>query len=82
MAFGQQPTVQVQDAFGNPAAGVVSVSVTLLGGGALGGTTPVNTDAGGLATFTDLLIAGGAGVYSLQFTSTGLTSATSGGITL
>ena len=46
VAFAQQPTVQVQDAAGNPVAGVVSVTATILtGGGTLGGTATVNTNA-------------------------------------
>ncbi len=80
--LGQQPTVQVRDAFGNPVAGVVSVSVTLVGTGTLGGTTPISTNASGLATFTDLSITADPGTYTLNFTSGGLTPVTSGGITL
>ena len=78
----QQPSVQVQDALGNPVAGVKSVSVALAGGGALGGTTPVNTDANGLATFSGLVITGTVGARTLQFASTGLTGVTSGSINL
>jgi hypothetical protein len=80
--LGQQPSVQVQDAFGNAVAGVASVSATLVGTGTLGGTTPVNTNASGLATFTDLSITAAPGTYTLNFTSGSLTPVTSGGITL
>jgi len=80
--LGLQPTVQVQDAFGNPVSGVVSVSVTLVGTGTLGGTTPIGTNASGLATFTDLSITADPGTYTLNFTSGSLTPVTSGGITL
>ena len=59
VAFAQQPTVQAQDAAGNPVAGVRSVTATILtGGGTLGGVATLNTDAAGLATFTDLSILG------------------------
>jgi hypothetical protein len=82
LALAQQPTVQVQDAFGNPVAGVVSISVTLVGAGTLGGTTPIATDPGGLATFTDLVITGAAGSYSLDFAASGLAPASSIAITI
>ncbi len=83
IAFPQQPQVQVQDAAGNPVAGVVSVGVTILtGGGTLGGTTPVSTNAAGLATFAGLSITGTVGARTLQFTSAGLTSVTSASISL
>ncbi len=80
--FAQQPTVQVQDASGNAVSGVRSVAVALVGGGTLGGTTPVNTDAGGLATFTGLSVTGTVGSRTLQFTSAGLTAATSSAINI
>jgi len=83
IAFTQQPQVQVQDAAGNPVAGVVSVGVTILtGGGTLGGTTSISTSAAGLATFTNLAITGTVGPRTLQFTSAGLTSVTSASIAL
>ena len=83
IAFPQQPQVQVQDAAGNPVAGVASVGVTILtGGGTLGGTTPISTNAAGLATFAGLSITGTVGARTLQFTSAGLTSVTSAAIGL
>ena len=83
VAFAQQPKVQVQDAAGNPVAGVRAVAVAInSGGGTLGGTTPVNTDATGLATFTGLSITGTVGARTLQFTSAGLTNAVSGTVTM
>ncbi len=81
--FPQQPQVQVQDASGNPVAGVASIGVAILtGGGTLGGTTPVSTNAAGLATFAGLSITGTVGPRTLQFTSAGLTSVTSASIAL
>ena len=83
VVFAQQPTVQAQDAAGNPVAGVRSVTATILtGGGTLGGVATLNTDAAGLATFTDLSILGTVGARTLSFASTGLTSATSASIGL
>ena len=48
----------------------------------LGGTVSINTDATGVATFTDLSLTGTVGSYALGFASTGLTSVTSSAITL
>ena len=80
--FAQQPTVQAQDASGNNVAGIRSVAVALVGGGLLGGTTPVSTDGNGLATFAGLSVTGTIGSRTLQFTSAGLTAATSTAINL
>ena len=66
-----QPAVQLQDAEGNPApqAGV-AVTASLNGAGAaLGGTKARPTDATGRAAFTDLVITGSTGQYSVSFTS-------------
>ncbi len=81
--FAQQPTVQVRDASGNPVSGVASVTAAILtGGGALGGVATINTDGAGLATFAGLSITGTVGARTLQFTSTGLTPATSAAVTV
>ncbi len=83
IVFPTQPTVQVQDAAGNPVSGVRSVSVSIAsGGGVLGGTTPVNTNASGLATFAGLKVTGTVGVRTLQFQSAGLADAVSDNIVL
>ncbi len=83
MPFAQQPRVQVQDAAGNPVAGVRSVTVAInAGGGTLGGTATINTDASGLATFAGLSITGTTGGRTLVFSSTGLTSVVSGTVTI
>ena len=52
------------------------------GGGTLGGTATINTDASGLATFTGLSITGTTGGRTLVFSSTGLTSVVSGTVTI
>ena len=83
VAFVQQPTVQVRDASGNAVSGVVSVTAAILtGGGTLGGVATVNTNGSGLATFAGLSITGTVGARTLQFTSAGLTAATSSAVTL
>ena len=84
VAFGQQPAVQLRDGFGNPVAqaGVTVTAAIASGGGALGGTATATTDASGVATFTDLSIAGTVGNRTLSFAATGLTGATSNTIIL
>jgi hypothetical protein len=73
--LGQQPTLQLRDVNDNAVAQAgtaVSVAITA-GGGTLGGTTSVNTNAQGAAAFTDLSIAGTVGARTLMFTPTGIT---------
>ncbi|MEP7325463.1 MAG: Ig-like domain repeat protein [Gemmatimonadota bacterium] len=84
VAFAQQPVVQLEDGAGNPVS-QSSVPVTAsiaTGGGSLTGTVTVNTNANGIAVFTDLAISGAAGGRTLDFTSPGLTKATSSTVTL
>jgi hypothetical protein len=66
----QQPAVQLEDAQANPVAqaGVLVTAAINEGGGTLGGTQTVPTDAAGKATFTNLSIAGPNGQYTLVFT--------------
>jgi hypothetical protein len=80
-AFGTQPVLQLQDAFGNPVsqAGVsVTAAITAGTGGTLGGTTSATSDANGTITFTNLSITGTSGSFTLGFTSGVLTAASSG----
>ena len=81
--FAQQPTVQVQDASGNPVAGTNLVTATILtGGGALGGTATVSTGGTAVATFAGLSITGPVGSRTLQFASGALAAATSTAINI
>ncbi len=77
--FDRQPVVQLRDAFGNVVsqAGVSVTAYIASGGGTLGGTATVSTDAGGAAAFTNLSISGIDGDRTLSFSATGLTPATS-----
>lgn len=77
------PVIQLQDVVGTPVntAGI-AITVALNGGGTLNGTTSVNTDAAGQASFADLNIAGTIGTRSLAFASTGLVGVTSTNVTL
>jgi hypothetical protein len=75
------PTVTIQDAFGNTVTGS-SASISMAfgtnpgGGGTLSGTNPVSA-SGGVATFSNLWINRAATGYTLVASSSGLTSATS-----
>jgi hypothetical protein len=73
------PAVALQDISGNnvDSAGVVITVQIFSGGGTLGGTTNVATDANGRATFTDLTITGSVGNRTLRFTHAGLASVNS-----
>lgn len=82
VALSTQPVVQILDGAGLPiGAGTQNVNVSLASGsGTLSGTTPVAC-VDGVATFTDLAIAG-TGDFTLQFTSPGLTPVTSDTFTM
>jgi hypothetical protein len=85
-AISPAVTVQVQDRFGNLTSSTASVGVAILNnpgpaGTVLSGTTPVNA-VSGTATFSDLSINKGGTGYTLQATSSGLTSATSAAFTI
>jgi hypothetical protein len=79
-AFAQQPVLQLRDAGGNAVAqsGVTVTAAIASGGGTLGGNTSATTNGSGVAAFTNLSITGSAGDRTLSFSSTGLTGATSG----
>lgn len=82
--FTQQPRVQVLDQNGNGVAqaGIVVTAALASGAGVLGGTLTATTSASGIATFTDLMITGPAGVYVLRFTAAGLTPGLSANVGL
>jgi len=83
VALAQQPQIQLRDQFGNAVTGAgIGVTVTASSGGTLLGTTTVNTNAGGQASFSGLVLNGTVGSYTLSFASSGLTGATSGAIAL
>ena len=85
VAFGQQPTVQLRDAGGNPVS-QANVTVTASVATGPGGATLTNptalTNASGLATFSGLAITGTVGSYTLRFGSGSLTPDTSTAIAL
>lgn len=84
VALASQPTVEVRSANGSRVVGATSaVTVALSGGGgaSLSGTTTVAA-VNGVATFSGLTVSGAAGTFTLVFSSAGLTSTTSGAVTL
>ena len=78
-----QPVVRVVDGSGNAITGFTSnvVAAIASGTGTLSGTTTVAAVAG-VATFTNLVITGTAGAFTLRFTPSGLTAATSNALTV
>jgi adhesin/invasin len=79
-----QPTVRVVDVGGNtvstPTPGIaVTATVT---GATLSGTTTVNSNAGGIAAFTNLALTGATGSYNIDFSAPSLNPVTTGAISL
>jgi adhesin/invasin len=82
VAFPIQPAVQVLDAANLPVPGVAVTAAIASGGGNLGGTATVTSDANGLASFTDLSISGIIGDRTLSFSASGVPTVVSNTITL
>jgi hypothetical protein len=82
--FTTAPELQLRDVGGNAVAqGGVPVSAAIASGpGGVLTYTPVSTGPTGSAVFTDLVITGQLGNYTLQFSAPGLSAATSNPITL
>ena len=80
----RQPVLQLRDTRGNDAAQAgVQITVGIgSGGGELGGTRLVSTDASGQATFTNLSISGAPGPRTLVFSAEGYAQVTSSEIDL
>ena len=78
VALTTQPLIRVTDASGNTVTtSKVSVVASIASGsGTLNGTKTVAA-VGGVATFTDLVLSGTPGNFTLRFTPTSLTAATS-----
>jgi hypothetical protein len=73
--LGTQPVIQIRDAQGNLTGSTANVTVTILSGsgGTLGGTQMLAA-VGGVATFTNVTLAGAVGQeYVLRFTAGALT---------
>lgn len=70
--FGTQPSIQLQDASGNPVAGSgIEIRASIASGdGTLGGQTSILTNGEGRAEYTDLAIIGSPGTRTLLFAST------------
>ena len=77
-----EPVVKVEDAAGNVVPSSASITATSSTGSTLAGTTTVSA-VGGVATFSDLTLAGTVGTnYTLNFAASGLTSAISGNVSV
>ncbi|HTT67876.1 MAG TPA: hypothetical protein VMF70_07605, partial [Gemmatimonadales bacterium] len=72
-AVSVPPSVVAKDAFGNPVAGVSVTFGVASGGGTVVPTTPVTTNASGIAQVTSWTLGAAAGTNTLTATSTGLT---------
>ena len=79
--LAQQPIVRAEDAAGDPLGAGIAVTASVVGG-TLSGTKVVETDAGGLARFTDLALTGPSGNYQLDFAAADLTGIRSSAIAL
>ena len=81
--LGIQPVIRIVDASGNTVtSSSVSVVASIASGtGTLSGTTTV-TASSGIATFTNLVITGTAGNFTLTFTPTSLTPITSSSLAI
>jgi hypothetical protein len=81
--FNTQPVVRLVDAFDNPVlkSGVTVTASLNSGIGSLRGDRTKNTNAQGVATFTDLDISG-LGTFTILFSSPGLASVVSATITV
>jgi adhesin/invasin len=66
------PAVKVTDAFGNAVAGVTVTFTVASGGGSLGGSSGVSTDAGGIAASPPWTLGTVVGSNTLTATATGL----------
>ena len=83
-AFTSQPVVRIADSSGNTVTSSTVNVVASIGsgsGGTLSGTTTVAA-VNGVATFTDLVLTGTAGNFTLTFTPTSLTASTSNSFAL
>lgn len=84
--LAQQPQIQLRDNQGNAVAqaGIAVTAAIASGptGGTLSGQLTQATNAGGLATFTDLSLSGATGTYTLGFSGANLAGVTSAQISV
>jgi hypothetical protein len=81
--LGTQPVIRIVDSGGNTVTtSTVNVVASIASGtGTLSGTTTIAASSG-IATFTNLVVTGTAGAFTLTFTPTSLTAATSNSLTI
>jgi Domain of unknown function (DUF1929) len=81
LPLARQPVIRAEDEAGDPLGAGIAVTASVEGA-ALSGVASVETDADGLATFTDLALSGPSGSYNLAFSAPDLTTVQSAAITL
>jgi hypothetical protein len=79
--LAQQPVVRAEDTSGDPLGAGIAVTASVPGL-TLSGTLTAQTDAGGLAHFTDLALSGPSGDYTIVFSASGFEGAQSETVTL
>ena len=81
--LGTQPVIRIVDSGGNTVtSSTVNVVASIASGtGTLSGTTTIASSSG-IATFTDLVVTGTAGAFTVTFTPTSLTAVTSNSLTI
>lgn len=79
--FDQQPVIQLDDGTEQPGDPGVAVTASVEGA-TLAGTTVVESDAAGVARFSDLALSGADGSYMLTFAAPGYVPAQSSAIAL
>ncbi len=79
--LARQPVIQAEDGTGQPAGAGVAVAVSV-DGATLSGDTEIETDETGVARFTDLVLTGAEGSYTLTFSASGFVSAQSSPVAL
>ncbi len=84
VVLGRQPVIQLQDAQGNPVpqSNLAVTAAIFSGGGSLGGTSTVLTDANGRATFANLSIGGLIGTRTLRFAAASVSAVTSDNVSV
>jgi galactose oxidase len=79
--LAEQPVVRAEDGAGQPVGAGVSVTASVAGA-TLAGNSTVQSDASGVAQFSDLALSGPTGTYNLTFSAPGFTAVQSAAISL
>ena len=80
-ALSRQPVIELRDAAGNLSTSTATVTASIASGGGTVSGGSVSAVAG-VATFTNLAVAGAAGARTLSFSATGASAVTSSSFTI